>query len=194
MPLEQAFFAREAPVVARELLGKKVVRRLGHKTLSGMVVETEAYLGQTDSASHAFRGRTPRNKVMFGPAGMAYVYLVYGLHHMLNVVTGPTGLPGAVLFRAIEPLQGQAHMQVLRQCDGLRLTNGPGKLCQALAIDRAFNCWNLVQGETLWLEPYQSIRDNQITTGPRIGIGYATPDDQQAPWRFWIEGNPYISK
>lgn len=192
--LPRDFFIRDTLTVARDLLGTKLVRRLGDKLLSGMIVETEAYLGRSDSASHAFRGRTARNEVMFGRAGSAYVYLVYGLHHMLNAVTEIEGVPGAVLLRAIEPLQGQQYMQTLRNGKGQHLTNGPGKLCQALAIDRRLNREDLTQCPALWLEVHETLGREQIASGPRIGIGYAARKDQQAPWRFWIKGNQYISK
>lgn len=194
MDLGRDFFARDTLSVAQALLGKKLVRCLGDEVLSGMVVETEAYFGQNDSASHAFRGCTPRNEVMFGQAGCAYVYFVYGLHYMLNVVTETEGIPGAVLLRAIEPLQGQRHMQQLRKRNGKVLANGPGKLCQALAIDKTFDRWDLTQKESLWLETHVTIPSERIATGPRVGIGYASPEDQQAPWRFWIKGNAYVSK
>ena len=194
MSLGRDFFARNTLVVAQALLGKKLVRHLGDEVLSGMVVETEAYFGQQDSASHAFQGPTLRNEVMFGPAGFAYVYFVYGLHDMLNVVTETEGIPGAVLLRAIEPLQGQKRIQQLRNCRDHGLTNGPGKLCQALAIDKTFNGWDLTQAKILWLEDYLSIPTGSIAAGPRIGVNYASPEDQQAPWRFWVQGNQHVSK
>lgn len=194
MGLERDFFARDTLVVARALLGKKLIRCFGDEVLSGVVVEVEAYFGQNDSASHAFRGCTPRNEVMFGPAGFAYVYFVYGLHYMLNVITEVEGIPGAVLLRAIEPLQGQKHMQRLRKRNGKDLTNGPGKLCQAMAIDKTFDRWDLTQKERLWLETHTAVPSECIITGPRVGISYASPEDQQAPWRFWIKGNAYVSK
>ena len=133
--LNRAFFNRDTLTVAMDLLGKRLVRYSWGQRLSGMVMETEAYRGADDSASHAFRGQTPRNAVMFGPAGMAYVYLVYGMHHMLNVTTEAHGTPGAVLLRAVEPLEGIDRMTELRGGSGRGLADGPGKLCQALAVD-----------------------------------------------------------
>ncbi|MEM7033115.1 MAG: DNA-3-methyladenine glycosylase [Chloroflexota bacterium] len=180
------YFDQDTVKVARDLLGAKILRQVGQRVMSGMVVETEAYCGKRDSACHAFRGQTPRNAVMFGPAGFSYVYLIYGLHHMLNVVTESKGSPCAVLFRAVEPLQGQSLMREYRQCPEKNLTNGPGKLCQALNIDRTLNNWNLTSGKALWLEKYRTISDKQVASGPRIGIGYATEEDQLAPWRFWV--------
>jgi len=149
-----------------------------------MVVETEAYLGADDSASHAFRGQTPRNAVMFGPAGMAYVYLVYGMHHMLNVTTEAHGTPGAVLLRAVEPLEGIDRMTELRGGAGRALADGPGKLCQALAVDLSLKGMHLTLGERLWFETLHDVPENDIVRGPRVGIAYASEADRQAPWRF----------
>ena len=193
--IERGFFSRDPLIVARDLLGKKLVREETGRILSGMIIETEAYLGFVDSASHAFRGRTPRtprNAVLFGPPGRAYVYFVYGMHTMLNVVTGGEGTPCAVLVRGLLPLQGLDVMEARRGKKGKRLTDGPAKLCQALAIDRDLNGWDLTRGERLWLEEYRRFPGGSIFRGPRIGIDYARPEDQSAPRRFWIEpaGNP----
>ena len=184
--LNRNFFKRDTLRVARELLGTKLVRRYSGHRMSGMVVETEAYLGAEDSASHAFRGKTPRNQIMFGPAGIAYVYFSYGMHHLLNVVTETPGNPRAVLFRAILPLQGQRHMEALRGKRGRELTNGPAKLCQALAIDLSLNAWDLTQGKKLWLEIHHTLPEKHICIGPRIGIDYAEAQDRKAPRRFWV--------
>jgi DNA-3-methyladenine glycosylase len=184
--LKKNFFERDTLRVARELLGTKLVRRYHGRRMSGMVVETEAYLGADDSASHAFRGKTPRNQIMFGPAGIAYVYFTYGMHHLLNVVTETPGNPRAVLFRAILPLQGQSQMEALRGKQGRELANGPAKLCQAMAIDLSLNAWDLTRGKTLWLETHNTIPENYIAIGPRIGIDYAAAQDRKAPRRFWV--------
>lgn len=185
-PLQRNFFERDTLLVARQLLGKKIVRRYKGRFLSGVVVETEAYLGADDSASHAFKGKTARNHTMFGPAGIAYVYLAYGMHHLLNVVTETENTPCAVLFRAIMPLQGRHHMERFRAKQGRELTNGPAKLCQALAVDIRLKGWDLTRGQKLWLEDYESISDKLICCGPRIGINYAAPKDRAAPRRFWV--------
>ena len=190
--LNSAFFGRDSRTVARRLLGKKLIRQLTGIVVSGLIVETEAYFGRQDSASHAFKGRTPRNAIMFGPPGMAYIYLIYGLHHMLNVVTEADGTPGAVLIRAVEPLDGQQHMAA-RRGGTTNLTNGPGRLCQAFAVDRSLNGWDYSRGSRLWLEDCQSLSDEQIAIGPRVGIDSARPAERQAPWRFWIKDNPYVS-
>jgi DNA-3-methyladenine glycosylase len=184
--LKQDFFNRDTLTVAKELLGKKLVRRFEGHILSGLIIETEAYLGSKDSASHAFKGRTGRNKNMFGPAGRAYVYFVYGMHYMLNIVTEAEGAPCAVLIRAIQPLDGLKRMEVLRRKSGRDLTNGPGKLCRAMAVDKSLNGWDLTCGDKLWLENYRPKPSAYICAGPRIGIDYARVEDRQAFLRFWI--------
>lgn len=185
--LKKSFYIRDTLTVARELLGQKLVRVVDGQYLSAIVAETEAYLGAGDSASHASRGRTTRNKVMFGPAGVAYVYFVYGMHYLLNVVTEAKGTPAAVLLRAVVPLEGMAHMQKLRNRQDKNLTDGPAKLCQALAIDTTLNGWDLTRGKILWFENYENIPDSGVMTGPRIGIGYAAAADRKAPWRFVVK-------
>lgn len=184
--LNQDFYNRDTIQVAKDLLGKKLVRRPKGRILSGMVVETEAYLSRSDSASHASRGQTPRNSVMFGPAGRAYVYFIYGMHYMFNIVTEEKGSPGAILIRAVDPLDGLNQMQVRRKKTGRDLTNGPAKLCQAMAIDKSLNGWDLTCGKTLWLEDYKAIPDACVFSGPRIGIDYADPKDRQADLRFLV--------
>ena len=171
--------------VARELLGKRLARDVEGSFLSGMICETEAYLGEVDSASHAFRGKTMRNAVLYGEPGRAYVYFIYGTYNMLNVVTGAPGVPWAVLIRALVPLTGIETMRRLRGTEK-KLTDGPGKLCAALAIDRHLNGWDLLQGERLWIEPFHDAGDEQVKRTPRIGIDYAAPGDRRAPYRFFI--------
>jgi DNA-3-methyladenine glycosylase len=171
--------------VARALLGKELVRCYRGERLSGIVSEVEAYFGERDSASHAFRGLTPRNAVMFGPAAHAYVYFVYGMHHCLNVVTGVEGRASAVLIRALQPVEGVATMRRLRE-GRTGVADGPGKLCQALAIDRSQNGIDLTLGEALWIEPYLDPPRTAIGKSPRIGIAYAQPDHRAALWRLFI--------
>ncbi|UCH20209.1 MAG: DNA-3-methyladenine glycosylase [Deltaproteobacteria bacterium] len=185
--LKRNFFERDTLLVARELLGNKLVRRYKGRRISGIVIETEAYLGTDDSASHPFKGKTRRNQVMFGPAGIAYVYFVYGMHYLFNVVTEETNNPCAVLLRAVMPLQGQHHMERLRGKRGKELTNGPAKLCQAMAIDVSLNGWDLTRGEKLWFENVKTVPENFICTGPRIGIDYAAKKDREAHRRFWVQ-------
>ena len=185
--LSRDFFARPTLVVARELLGQRLVRGIAGQRLSGRIVETEAYIGPQDSANHASKGRTRRTEVMFGPPGYAYIYLVYGMHSMLNVVTEREGFPAAVLIRALEPLENIEEMIAKRPAGRLaNLTNGPGKLCQAMNIDKTLHNWDMTLGQRLWLEPGELLPDTAVKTGPRIGIDYARPEDRQAPWRFWV--------
>ncbi|GAB4569589.1 MAG: DNA-3-methyladenine glycosylase [Anaerolineae bacterium] len=193
------FFARDTLTVARELLGARLVRHWNGHRLSGLIVECEAYIGQTDTACHASRGRTRRNEVMFGPPGHAYVYFTYGMHWMLNVVTEPEGFPAAILIRALQPDEGIEVMRKLRSrrrpiTSDVLLTSGPARLTQALAIDGSLNGLDMVEGDILWLESGMRVSPEQIASGPRIGIAYAHERDRAAPWRFWIDGNPFVSR
>jgi DNA-3-methyladenine glycosylase len=197
MPIIQTdFFARPTLTVARDLLGQRLVRQLDGRRVSGRIVETEAYVGPNDSANHASKGRTRRTEVMFGPPGRTCIYLVYGMHYMLNLVTEAPDFPAAVLIRALEPVEGLEIIQANRPgiTPDLNLTNGPGKLCRALAIDKSLHNWDVARGRELWLEPGDSLPDTAIAAGPRIGINYARPEDRAAPWRFWVEGNRFVSR
>lgn len=185
--LEHHFYARDTLSVAEALLGKKLVRKYRGHILSGLICETEAYLGSMDSASHAFKGQTPRNAVMFGPAGVAYVYFIYGMHYMLNIVTETEDNPCAILIRAIAPYEGVKHMERYRGRKGKALTDGPAKLCQALAVNKSLNGWNLTAGKKLWIEAQPAIPEQYIRKGRRIGIDYARPADRRAARRFWID-------
>ncbi len=180
--LPQHFYSRSALEVAPELLGKILSRRWQGETLSGRIVEVEAYLGRDDPASHAYRGKTPRNEVMFGPAGVSYVYFTYGMHFCMNVVTGKVGEAGAVLIRALEPLSGIETMKRFRKKTSLYdLTSGPGKLTQALHIRRSENNARLLE-EPLWISSDGFQVSRWIQT-PRIGIRVAT----RKPYRFILE-------
>ena len=185
--LDRKFYHRDTLCVARDLLGKKLVRQINGLELAGMIVETEAYCGRADSACHAHRGKTLRNAVMFGKPGHAYVYFTYGMHYMLNLVTEDEEQPCAVLIRAILPLSGIEEMEARRKRKGTELTNGPAKLCQALSIDKSLNGWDLTLGHELWVEDYKKIPDSKIITTPRIGIDYAHQKDREALWRFLIK-------
>jgi len=190
--LPRSFYQQPTLDVARQLLGKYLVRRHGEGATVGRVVETEAYVGPEDKACHASRGRTPRTQVMFGSAGYAYVYLIYGFHHMLNLVTEAKDFPAAVLIRAVEPLQGIELMAERRATQERRnLASGPGKLCQAFAIDRALN-GNDLCGEVLYLEDRGDPAPKFVTT-PRIGVDYAG-EWTHKPWRFLIRGNEFVSR
>lgn len=178
--------------LAKLLLGKTLVRNYRGKTSSGVIVETEAYKGSGDPGSHAFRKRTKRNEPMFGPPGRAYVYFCYGFHHMLNVVTEKEGEAGAVLIRAIEPLQGAGRMKKTRGVnDVTQVSNGPGKLCEAFKIDMKLNRADLIKGSRLYItEAPAGLQKFRISKGPRIGIKQGL----DKMWRFWIKGNGYVSK
>lgn len=171
-PLPRAFYARPVLEVAPECLGKILVFEDQGQVLAGRIVETEAYLGPRDRAAHSYGGRrSPRNEVMYGEAGHAYVFFVYGMHDHLNLVTDVPGCPTAVLIRAVEPLLGEEVMQRRRRSsDRTRLTSGPGKLCQAFGITRAQNGWDLCRGP-LYLS--QGPAPARIARSTRVGVAYA---------------------
>jgi DNA-3-methyladenine glycosylase len=168
--LSRTFFNRPTLTVARSLIGKYLVRENGKARIAGRIIEVEAYVGSQDKACHASKGRTARTDVMFGPPGVSYVYLIYGMYHMLNVVTERVEFPAAVLIRAIE-VEGE-------------LIDGPGKLCRELDIDRSLNRFDITHGRHLWFEDRGGrVAGKQIGTFPRIGIEYAGAWAKK-PWRF----------
>ena len=183
------FFERYTPTVAKGLLGFRLVRVEGGRRLSGVIVETEAYRGRHDPASHAFRGMTPRNEVMFGPAGHAYVYFTMGVHHCLNITAEGEGTAGAVLIRAIQPVEGLDRMTANRGVrEPLRLASGPGNLTRALGIDLSLNGEDMVASNRLFVET--GSMGGRVATSSRVGISAGTAFG----WRFYAEGNPYVSK
>ena len=186
--LERRFFERYTPNVAKALLGTALVRRVDGERLSGTIVETEAYRGKRDPASHAFRGRTARNAVMFEQAGHAYVYFAYGSNWCLNITTEPAGTPGAVLIRAIEPKEGLEAMAKNRRGATGHLTDGPGRLTQALGIDANFDGEDFVTSSRLFLEYGRSIGKTGVS--PRVGISRGT----SYMWRFFVIGNAFVSR
>jgi len=187
--LGRTFFSRYTPDVARELLGCLVVREIGGRTLSGRVVEVEAYRGSDDPASHSYRGPTKRSSIMFGEAGHVYVFFSYGFHWCLNFTTEVEGQPGAVLIRALEPLEGVEEMVRNRGVSEVaRLTNGPGKLTRALAIDGAFNDEDLVKSKRI----YVLSREEPVRVRASARVGISRGREQQ--WRYFVEGNPFVSK
>ncbi len=233
--LDLRFFARPTLTLARSLIGQQLVRQVAGRRLGGIIVETEAYIGEEDLACHAAAGRTARTEVMYGPPGHAYVYLVYGMHHCLNVVSEAVEFPAAVLIRALEPTEGILEMATHRRLGpkleaevrrrgggpgadhggrrregaaGTDLTpllsaasrnpgpifrsllSGPGKLCQALAIDRRLSGTSLL-GSDLFLEAGR--RPRHIMTTERIGVDYAGPW-REKPWRFVVTDSPWISR
>jgi DNA-3-methyladenine glycosylase len=196
-PLPLAFYRRPADVVAPDLLGRLLVRRVGRSLLVLRIVETEAYLGAPDRASHAAGGRrTARNESLYLPGGHAYVYFVYGMHWCLNAVCGEKDEGGAVLLRAGEPLRGESAMRGRRGlADRVRpgdVAGGPAKLAQALAVDRAFDGARL-DGRQLWIAAGERVPRGRIARGPRIGVAYAG-DAASWPLRFAERDNPHVSR
>jgi DNA-3-methyladenine glycosylase len=186
--LNRAFYERSTVDVARDLLGQVLVAVNGEGRTAGRIVETEAYLGADDPASHAARLRTGRVELMWGEPGIAYVYRSYGINAMLNVVTEPLGITGAVLIRALEPMIGVDLMRARRGIEDERLLcSGPGKLCQALSIGLDMHGTDLVTSDKLWISRGNSPGD--VSTSGRIGISRG----QAHPWRFWITGNLHVS-
>lgn len=179
--LQHPFFERDTALVARELLGCLLVYRSAGVERIGRIVETEAYLGVEDLAAHSSKGVTPRTRIMFGPAGYAYVYLIYGMHHCLNIVTGPVGVGAAVLLRALEPV---------RNLDGK--TKGPALLCKAMGIDRGLNGHDFCSDDLHILARPESLAA-PVVERPRIGVDYAG-EWAARPLRFYLEGNSYVSR
>lgn len=187
--LPRSFFRRPTLEVAPDLLGKILVRIKGKALTSGRIVEVEAYRNNDDPASHAHRGQTMRNELMFGEAGHAYVYFIYGMYYCANVVTEEQGIAGACLIRALEPLEGIGVMKKRRGSDIIHgLADGPGKLCDAMAIDRTLNGTDYL-GDTLFLidDGYSGFN---IRRSARIGIRVAT----EKQWRFFIRDNEFVSR
>lgn len=189
-----SFYLRPTLTVAKELLGKYLVRKLGGKLLVGKIVEVEAYLGQKDPASHAYRGKTKRNEVMFWKGGHLYVYFTYGMHFCANVVTREKGVSEAVLIRAVEPIEGIEIMRENREFtrddwDYWNLANGPAKLCEAFGIQREQNGIDLL-GDEIFIASGGTVPKSLIGSSTRIGIKSAT--DKR--WRFFVEGNKFVSR
>jgi len=210
--MEATFFEQPTLELAKALLGKYLIHEVDQRSVVGRIVEVEAYKGPEDRASHSFGGkRTQRTEVMFGPPGHAYFFLIYGMYHCFNVVSGATGKPEAILIRALEPIEGIPFMIQQRfpkkYAEGLRkeenltprlkkqLTNGPGKLAQALGIDQRYYGHDLKLPPLSIVEPPNRHTDSQliIVRGSRINIAYAK-EAIHYPWRFWIKNNPYVSQ
>jgi len=192
------FFRHEDVIeLSRRLLGKRLMTKLpGASATGGIIVETEAYSGPEDKASHAFNNRrTKRTEVMFEAGGVAYVYLCYGIHSLFNVVTGADGIPHAVLIRALEPTHGSRQMleRTGNRRGENRMTSGPGKLARALGI-RPFHSGESLIGNTIWIEDdNKQVSAEDIASGPRIGVDYAG-EYAEKPWRFWIKTSEWVSK
>ena len=188
-PLPRSFYQRPTLVVARDLLGKRLVKlEDGQRRLSGHIVEVEAYIGTDDLACHARAGRTKRNKTMWGPPGHSYIYFIYGIHWMLNVVTEEVGKPAAILIRSLLPEDGITIMRRRRSTPPEpELTNGPAKICQALGITQQFDGTDMCDtAGGLWLEDAQQIPDLCVTTGPRVGLNNVPEPWKSMPWRFQL--------
>lgn len=191
--LSRSFYLRPTLIVARNLLGKYLVRRVGKKFLIGMIVEVEGYLGEKDPASHAYRGKTKRNEVMFKEGGHLYVYFTYGMHFCCNVVTEEEGKGRAVLLRAVEPIKGTEEMRKNRCFDADRkdywnLTNGPAKLCEAFGIEREMNGTDLL-GRTIFLTKGEKVLRSKIRSSTRIGV----KNGADKKWRFYMKVNAFLS-
>ncbi len=195
--LPQTFYSRpDVLQISKELLGKFIVSNFNGERTAGMIVETEAYAGETDKASHAYNGRkTQRTQIMYRDGGVAYVYLIYGIYHLFNIVTGSEDVPHAVLIRAVEPAEGTEIMLRRRGLAKVnhRLCGGPGLLTQALGITGAHTGLSL-SGDTIWLEDRGlCINKDDISEGPRIGVDYAG-EHAKLPWRFQIRDNIWVSR
>jgi DNA-3-methyladenine glycosylase len=193
--LQREFYNRPALEVARDLLGCRLVRLQNGQRMSGWITETEAYQGEDDLGCHASAGKTPRTAVMYGPPGHAYVYFTYGMHWLLNTVTGPEGIPAAVLIRAIQPEEGLDAMAENRPYKARRSgwTDGPAKLTQALAIDGDLNKIDLCsRAAGLWIEQGQNIPNKLVAKTARVGLNSIPEPWRSIPWRFVAEGgNPH---
>jgi len=183
-PLPLEFYDRPTLIVARELLGTRLTRILDGEQLAGIIIETEAYIGEEDMGCHAKAGKTKRNGVMYGLPGHAYVYFTYGMHWMLNAVTEREGFPAAVLIRAIDPVVGVDIISTRRQG---RDTAGPAKLSRALGIDKSLNGVDLCDtGAGLWIEPGAEVGEDDIISGPRVGLDTVAEPWKSIPWRFRV--------
>jgi DNA-3-methyladenine glycosylase len=195
--LNYDFYQQDALTVAKKLIGKMLVRKLPGIEISCKIVETEAYIGPEDKGCHAYQNkRTQRTEAMFSSGGHAYIYFIYGMYYCFNVVASVKDKPEAVLIRAAEPLAG---IEIIRENRAITskktadLTNGPGKLCQALAIDKKLNGYNLVTGDELYIVAGNDEQESRITAAKRINIDYAEEYSEKL-WRFYLHGNPFVSK
>lgn len=194
--LPKSFYSQDALYLAPRLLGKVLVRKIGESYVRCQIVEVEAYAGPHDKAAHVYNNkRTARTESMFLAGGHTYVYIIYGMHHCLNIVAGVADKPQGVLIRGVEPLDEESF-RIIKENRSIRskklsdLTNGPGKLCAALGINKSLNGYNLLGGEELFLEDVGS--NPSIVCAPRINIPYAE-EYIQKPWRYYIKDNPYVS-
>lgn len=191
--MRKSFYLQDTVGAARQLLGKLLVHRTPEGAAGGMIVETEAYVGAVDKACHTYNGISPRTEIMFAEGGVAYVYLIYGMYHCFNAVTGSAGEGDAVLIRALEPVFGLDLMRRRRgQRDLRKLCSGPGKLCQALAIGKTQYGLDLT-GEELFIADFRTIPEELVARGPRINVDYAE-EAVDFPWRFLVRDSKYVSR
>ena len=188
--LTKQFYTQPTTEIAKQLLGKLLCREINGKLYIGKIVETESYLGEKDLACHSAKGMTKRNEAMFGPAGYAYIYFIYGMYHCFNVVTEKENDPCAVLIRALEPIDIPRHKNT-KFC--VPTTNGPAKLCREFKIDKKLNSYDLTLGKKLWIENGDTIKPSQIKKSKRIGIDYAGIWKDRL-LRFYIKNNKFVSR
>lgn len=192
MILPREFFERDTLTVARDLLGQVLVRETAEGVTRGVIVETEAYLGTRDDAAHSYRGKSERVRVQYGPAGCAYIYMIYGIHYCLNITSGAPGEPEVVLVRALEPTAGLALMEKRRgTVKLLQLCSGPGKLCRAFDIGAALYGADLCRKGPIYLEAGN--KPDAVASTKRIGIDYAVLT-RDMPWRFTAAGSKFLSR
>ncbi len=189
--LRRDFFRRPTLKVAKELLGKFLVRRINQETLLGRIVETEAYVGEEDKASHAAAGPTKRSLIMYGPPGIAYVYFIYGMHWLLNIVTEEKGTPCAVLIRSLEPVFEPQKKFKLK--DLKKMGSGPGRVCRWLKIDGSFNGEDLIKSQRLFVVQKPTNFFGKIVAAKRIGVDYAGSWAEKL-WRFYLKDSPLVSQ
>lgn len=198
--LDREFYNRDSLVVAKELLGKVLVHEVNGKRISAKIVEAEAYMGVIDKAAHSYGGkRTPRVEVMYGGPGVSYVFMIYGMYYCFNIVTREEGVPQAILIRAGEPVEGlelmaenryKKEFSQLSKSQITGLTNGPGKLCRALLIDKSLNGVDLCENK---LYVAEGLKESfSIVSAKRVGVDYSE-EAKDYPWRFYVEGNRYVS-
>jgi len=192
MRLRRAFFLQPTLKVAKELLGTYIIHKAGERKIIGKIVETEAYLGPDDRASHAFGyRRTPRNRAEYMIGGHIYIYLVYGMYWQLNISTGKEGKPECVLIRALEPISNPKRYPL--NTKRFSITNGPGKLCNYLKLDKRHYGLDVCTSPEIWLKEGEKVKPKDIVVSRRIGIDYAGSWALK-PWRFYVRDNPFISK
>ena len=192
--LTRAFYQKDVvEQIAIELLGKTLVTQIDGEICAGKITETEAYNGRIDKACHAFQKRTKRTEIMYGPGGFSYVYLIYGIHKLFNIVTNYSGFADAVLIRAVEPLFGEELMLKRRNLEVIdeKLTSGPGNMAKAMGITNVHNGLDLL-GETIWIEQAIPVEERFIVKATRIGVQYAG-EDAQLPWRFYDSRSKFVS-